>query len=169
MDQGQGSERIRRDALEDTEVGGRSSALATRVVDLADEFHLTTAEALDVCARAGIPVAHGGHELDAAAAQRFRDIAQLPVPTIEEVGAAASWAVPPPNAGLEPPPPLPTPAPFVPLRIGDAAVPRSAPPVWDQGPSASEVAASRRWRLRWAPFPRSRDRGAAGPEDSPQP
>jgi len=128
------SGRLRRDALHG-EQNSNSSTIAPRLVDLADEFHLTTGEALDVCVRAEIPATHGGQELGAEAAERFRATARQPIPSIEEPGAAARWAVPPPGAELEPPPLMAAAAPFVPLRVGDAA----RPPAGAPGPSPFAV------------------------------
>ncbi len=46
------------------------------LVDLADEFHLTTTDAVDLCLAAGIPAETSDAELNANEVVRFRDIAQ---------------------------------------------------------------------------------------------
>ncbi|MDZ7732014.1 MAG: septum formation family protein [Acidimicrobiia bacterium] len=61
----------------------------TRLVDLADEFGLTTLEALEVCDRAGIPAADAAVELDDQQTAWFRTEATAPSarPDDELVGA----------------------------------------------------------------------------------
>jgi hypothetical protein len=49
------------------------------VVELADEFGLTTAAALDVCERAGVAVSSGGARLTDDEADRFRATAREPI------------------------------------------------------------------------------------------
>jgi hypothetical protein len=138
-DRGPGADRLRRDALTADDPAARPSSVGPRLVDLADEFHLTTGEALEVCARAGIPVAHGGQALTPEAAAHFRETAATPAPTIEQVGPAASWAVPPPSAALPPPAPAGASRPFVPLPIGDAATPTAlAGPPWGAPPGVPD-------------------------------
>ena len=65
-----------------------------RVVELADEFELTSAEALDVCRRAGIPADGGGTVLSPAEAEAFRRVAAAP-PAPAPPAPVASPAGPP--------------------------------------------------------------------------
>jgi hypothetical protein len=65
-----------------------------RVVDLADEFHLTTAQALEICDRARIPAADGATVIGPDLAEQFRSVASDPGPAAGSTSAAASWAEP---------------------------------------------------------------------------
>jgi hypothetical protein len=85
-----------------------------RVVELADEGNMTTAEALDICDRAGIPAEHGGSELTDEQVVMFRRAVEQPAPTA--VPAASGL----PFGGAVPLPPDPQPmwsAPTEPAKV----------------------------------------------------
>lgn len=84
-----------------------------RVVDLADEFGTTTADTLELCERAGIRAADGGHDLTEAEVDAVRRLHDLP-PTA------------PPPSDSPPPPPPPGPPPGSPFADGTAAPPPPA-------------------------------------------
>src|SRR6476619_5280426 len=58
---------------------GQGSTGVLPLYELADEFGLTTADALDVCDRAGVVADSGATMLDAADAEKFRRAAAQPV------------------------------------------------------------------------------------------
>ena len=108
------------DPFGDKQLGGTSSPwirppaddTEVRVVDLADEFHLTTAQALEVCAASGTPAASGAAWLTLDQAAAFRAAVATydrSAPTDE---AYPAWAVPP--GGRRPRPGQP---------VNDAVVP----------------------------------------------
>lgn len=70
------------------------------VYELADEFHLTSAEALDVCDRAGLAADSGATRLSPADAERFRAEAGRPPVAPDPFGEAD----PAPDEGVAPPP-----------------------------------------------------------------
>jgi hypothetical protein len=99
-------------------VAGRPDPHLLRLVDLADEFHLTTAQALDVCAQARVPATDGATVIGPDLAEQFRAAAREPVEAPGTTSVAAGWAVPArgrPAAGspaaADPIPPDPPPAP----------------------------------------------------------
>lgn len=105
-----------------------------RVVDLADEFHLTTAQALDICDRARIPAADGATVIGPELAEQFRAVARDPGPAAASSSAAAGWAVPSrtlpgsdPRAGGAPPAAPGRARPFDPLPGLPGAPPTSGP------------------------------------------
>jgi hypothetical protein len=91
------------DPFGDNQLGGASTPWIrppaddseVRVVDLADEFHLTTAQALEVCAASGTPAASGAAWLTVEQAEAFR----AAVATYDRTEVSAeefpAWAVPP--------------------------------------------------------------------------
>jgi hypothetical protein len=91
------------DPFGDKQLGGTSSPwirppaddTEVRVVDLADEFHLTTAQALEVCAASGTPAASGAAWLTLEQAAAFR----AAVATYDRSESSGeeypSWAIPP--------------------------------------------------------------------------
>ena len=97
------------DPFGDNQLGGTSSPWIrppaddseVRVVDLADEFHLTTAQALEVCVASGTPASSGAAWLTVEQAEAFRVAVETydrSAPTDESYPA---WAVPP--GGSRPP------------------------------------------------------------------
>ncbi len=78
-----------------------------RVVDLADEFDLTTAQALDVCAIARVPASSGAVWLTTEQADAFRTAVAGYDRTAEDGEPFPSWAVPPGGRSRRPlvPPP----------------------------------------------------------------
>jgi hypothetical protein len=91
------------DPFGDKQLGGTSSPwirppaddTEVRVVDLADEFHLTTAQALEVCALSGTPAASGAAWLTLEQAAAFRTSVATYDRTEEASEEYPSWAVPP--------------------------------------------------------------------------
>jgi len=91
------------DPFGDNQLGGTSSPWIrppaddseVRVVDLADEFHLTTAQALEVCVASGTPAASGAAWLTVQQAEAFR----AAVATYDRSDVSAeefpAWAIPP--------------------------------------------------------------------------
>jgi hypothetical protein len=63
-----------------------------RVVELADEFELTTAQALDVCDRAGIPAADGSTVLTTADIAAFRAALVAPPPPTPPPATVGAFA-----------------------------------------------------------------------------
>ena len=76
---------------------GERETAPMRVVDLADEFGITTAETLELCERIGVTQATGGHELTDAEADAIRRIRHV------APGAAADVVPTPPPASAAPP------------------------------------------------------------------
>jgi hypothetical protein len=67
----------------------------TQLVDLADEFELTTVEAIELCAALGIPAEASDAELDEAQAETFRSaVPAWRAAKVEEQVAAAPGAMP---------------------------------------------------------------------------
>jgi hypothetical protein len=97
------------DPFGDKQLGGTSSPwirppaddTEVRVVDLADEFHLTTAQALEVCAASGTPAASGAAWLTLEQAEAFRSSVATYDRTETSGDEYPSWAVPP--GGRRPP------------------------------------------------------------------
>lgn len=118
------------DPFGDNQLGGSSSPWIrppaddseVRVVDLADEFHLTTAQALEVCEASGTPATSGAVWLTVEQADAFR-AAVVHVDRTEggDSGGFPSWAVPPGGRPGTPP----------------ASAPVAPPPVRDQTPPAA--------------------------------
>lgn len=128
------------DPFGDNQLGGASSPWIrppaddseVRVVDLADEFHLTTAQALEVCAASGTPASSGAAWLTVEQAEAFRvavDTYDRSAPTDESYPA---WAVPPGTSR----PPLHRKADAEAVVPGAALLARSAP-VPDEEPAPS--------------------------------
>ena len=65
----------------------------TQLVDLADEFELTTVESLELCAQLDIPATASDAELDDQQAARFREAAPAwkAAHEVEEVPASGPW------------------------------------------------------------------------------
>lgn len=72
-----------------------------RVVDLADEFELTTAQALEVCAASGTPASSGAAWLTVEQAEAFRRAVATYDRTEPSDSPYPAWAVPP--GGRRPP------------------------------------------------------------------
>jgi hypothetical protein len=92
-----------------------------RVVELADEGNMTTAEALDICDRAGIAAEHGGSELTDEQVAMFRRAVQQPAP------AAAPASTGLPFGGAVPLPPEPQPMWSAPAEPATVAKPSYKP------------------------------------------
>lgn len=124
------------DPFGDKQLGGASSPwirppaddTEVRVVDLADEFHLTTAQALEVCAASGTPATSGAAWLTVEQADAFRAAVATydrSEPSAEEF---PSWAVPP--GGRRP---HPAAGPAIDAVVpGAALLARTGPPPGDE-------------------------------------
>jgi hypothetical protein len=104
--------------------------------ELADEFHMTSGEALDVCDHVGINAASGGDEVAPADVERFRQ-------------AVARTTAPPPAQVMAPAAPPPPPA------FPTAPAPAAA---W-AAPDAPDMAAG--WGAPFSPPPNGVSTGAA--------
>jgi hypothetical protein len=127
------------DPFGDKQLGGTSSPwirppaddTEVRVVDLADEFHLTTAQALEVCAASGTPAASGAAWLTLEQAAAFRTAVVTYDRTESTNEEYPSWAVPPggrrPGPGAAPGEPVP----------GATLLARTGAPADDEGSGRS--------------------------------
>lgn len=122
------------DPFGDKQLGGSSSPwirppaddTEIRVVDLADEFHLTTAQALEVCEASGTPASSGAVWLTVEQADAFRAAVAHYDRSVEvQDPEFPQWAVPP---GGRPEATSPAPAraavPLSPARPADPGAPR---------------------------------------------
>jgi len=133
------------DPFGDKQLGGSTSPwirppaddTEVRVVDLADEFHLTTAQALEVCGASGTPASSGAVWLTVDQADAFRAAVAHYDRSVEvQDPEFPQWAVPP---GGRPParPAAPAAAAGASVaRPADAGAPRARPGPESPGPPA---------------------------------
>lgn len=120
------------DPFGDNQLGGSSSPWIrppaddseVRVVDLADEFHLTTAQALEVCEASGTPATSGAAWLTVEQADAFRAaVVQVDRTDGDDGGGYPTWAVPPGGRPGTPP----AAARLVPPSVTDRVEPGTPP------------------------------------------